>query len=289
MYQLRTVLIDSNSDKFINIIIKTFIFNETALKNIEYLQLINSILHFILSLYTIITESETSNQFPSRTIIFTPLQIKRLIQWKLEENGETHIFDRLKISIEEMKNVEKMEIDNENSEPVENMDQIIDNSCKEMYDLVLKNINNILDYINTEVPVEENSNTSSSDFAATSEPVLPQVEGIVTQFTLRQFYVDVQDADERLSYNYWMIPPSTRDIDEHIKVEQIPCDLNDLIRTCLSNETNITSECKRLLHLSASPQAARERTTTAPCYRARRVEVEPSTGRPEKKVFSKLL
>lgn len=236
-----------------------------------------------MSLFTILSETDgSSNLLTFRTIMFTPIQIKRLIQWKTEENCDTHILEHLKKIVEDAnKNVDKMEIEDEDPDP------IVDDSVKEMYELILKNINSILEYINAELPVEENSNTSSSDFASSSEPMLPQVEGIVTQFSLRQFYIDVPNADERLSYNYWIIPPSTRETDDQTKVEQIQCDLNELIRTCLPNETSITSECKRLLHLSASPQAARERTTTAPCYRARRVEVEPSTGRPEKKVFSK--
>lgn len=284
MYQLRSILLDTNSEKLIKIITKFFVPNEKHLKNPINLQLISSILDLLYSLITLSLDIDSNNtQFPIRTITLTPVQMKRLIGWNLDDSNQKHVFETLKNEIEIIKNEEKMEFDDGKDEdpeiPIENN--------REIYDLILKNISHIVDYIKTDVHIEENSNTSSSDFA--SEPTLPQVEGIVTQFSLRQFYSVVSGVDERLSSNYWFVPSTARYIDEQIKLEQVSCDLHELIKTCLPNETNITSECKRLLHLSASPQTARERTTTAPCYRARRVEVEPSTGRPEKKIFSNLI
>lgn len=55
-------------------------------------------------------------------------------------------------------------------------------------------------------------------------------------------------------------------------------------------ETNLANDCKRLLHLSASPQSVRDRTQTATCFRTRRVDLEQgaaagSAARPDKKIY----
>ncbi|XP_055539648.1 protein virilizer [Wyeomyia smithii] len=112
---------------------------------------------------------------------------------------------------------------------------------------------------------------------------LPQAEGIVTQYASRSVFIISEEFEDQLKASYWL---SFSPCDEDIEREQIPCDLQELAKTCLAGDINLTSDCKRLLHLSASPHSNRDRVTTAPCFRTRRVEVEPSTGRPEKKIFA---
>ncbi|XP_058835151.1 protein virilizer [Topomyia yanbarensis] len=116
----------------------------------------------------------------------------------------------------------------------------------------------------------------------TVEP-LPQAEGIVTQYASRSVFIISEEFEDQLKASYWL---SFSPCDEDLEREQIPCDLQELAKICLSGDINLTSDCKRLLHLSASPHSHRDRVTTAPCFRTRRVEVEPSTGRPEKKIFA---
>lgn len=130
------------------------------------------------------------------------------------------------------------------------------------------------------------------------EPPFPQSEGLVTQFSMRTLFTIVSqncngtDVFEQFTTNYWYsksIPNRFDDIaanDIHVPItDSVSCDLNEMIKTCLPSDWNLLLDCKRLLHLSASPQSTRERTTSAPCFRTRRVEVEPSTGRPEKKIY----
>lgn len=127
--------------------------------------------------------------------------------------------------------------------------------------------------------------TASDAFAEVS---LPQADGIVIQYTSRQIYTVTSALGDRkhlLERNYWLNSPNYDE--EVVDMEQIPCDLTELARTCFTSDTNLISDCKRVLNLSVSPQANRERTVTAPCFRTRRVEVEPMTGRPEKKIYSK--
>ncbi|XP_058444919.1 protein virilizer [Malaya genurostris] len=112
---------------------------------------------------------------------------------------------------------------------------------------------------------------------------LPQAEGIVTQYASRSVFIISEEFEDQLKASYWL---SFSPCDEDLEREQVPCDLQELAKMCLSGDINLTSECKRLLHLSASPHSHRDRVTTAPCFRTRRVEVEPSTGRPEKKIFA---
>lgn len=128
-----------------------------------------------------------------------------------------------------------------------------------------------------------------------SEPPFAQSEGIVHQYSIRPIYtlskyLNGPMSAEQLTTSYWCSRSSPSRLDDPVDIveptfDTMPCDLLEVVKTCLPSETNLTSDCKRLLHLSASPQSNRDRTTTAPCFRTRRVEVEPMTGRPEKKLY----
>lgn len=128
-----------------------------------------------------------------------------------------------------------------------------------------------------------------------AEPSFPQGESIVTQYTMRPIFnvttgeIKSTDFPEQLTTQYWYshLTANRFDdlIDSHPHMDSIPCDFIELIKSCLLPETNLTNDCKRLLHLSSSPQSNRASTTSAPCFRTRRVEVEPTTGRPEKKLY----
>lgn len=140
--------------------------------------------------------------------------------------------------------------------------------------------------------IAANSNKELLQNSPAGEPVFPQGEGIVTQYTMRPIFTVISSDNnlltDQLTTNYWCSKPSPLRFDdgnETLTTDTISCDLIEMIKTCLPLETNLTSDCKRLLHLSASPQSNRERTTSAPCFRTRRVEVEPTTGRPEKKIY----
>ncbi|KAH8299515.1 hypothetical protein KR044_002164 [Drosophila immigrans] len=147
----------------------------------------------------------------------------------------------------------------------------------------------------TETPVEgePNSAAGSSNAGVTGplnvEPYLPQAEGIVTQYEARPIFTRFCATAEnaQLTARYWLEPlpiEVIEDMNEPL-YERIACDLTDLANACLNPDLNLTGDCKRVLHLSGSPQSNREMTPTAPCFRTRRVEVEPATGRPEKKMF----
>ncbi|XP_069965070.1 protein virilizer isoform X1 [Bactrocera oleae] len=131
----------------------------------------------------------------------------------------------------------------------------------------------------------ESEDDNSAIGAHVTEPTLPQSEGIVMQFAARPIFVEVDAAadEPQLLARYWL-QVDCIDWDDG-KYERVACDLTELAAEYLASETNLTTDCKRVLHLSASPQSNRERTPTAPCFRTRRVEVEPSTGRPEKKIY----
>lgn len=113
------------------------------------------------------------------------------------------------------------------------------------------------------------------------EPALGLTDGIVQQFSGRQLYRIADHFDRHHEFG----PRVQIDVCKEGPTSMVICDLAEVIKGSLSLDTNVTAECKRLLHLSASPQSARERTQTAPCFRTRRVEVEPTTGRPDKKIY----
>lgn len=171
---------------------------------------------------------------------------------------------------------------------------------------ILFNLNNVLKQLDIGVASIAATATTHNDAlqdSPTPEPSFPQsIDGIVAQYSQRSLYTLVSDEiaatsyAEQLTTAYWCAKPSPSRFAEEENPqpapqqqpgEMVPCDLIEMIKLCLPPETNLSSDCKRLLHLSASPQSNRERTTSAPCFRTRRVEVEPSTGRPEKKIYSR--
>lgn len=169
---------------------------------------------------------------------------------------------------------------------------------------ILFNLNNVLKALTAGIAsIAASANGDSAQGSPAPEPSFPQADGIVAQYAQRPLYTVVCDEIAATSYAdqlttaYWCAKPSpSRFVDDDNQqttsqpqqpiADMVPCDLIEMIKLCLPPETNLSSDCKRLMHLSASPQSTRERTTSAPCFRTRRVEVEPSTGR-EKKIYSR--
>lgn len=170
---------------------------------------------------------------------------------------------------------------------------------------ILLNTNNVLKLLDNGLASITAATNDNLQKSPAPEPNFAQTEilGIVDQYAQRCLYKIISDESaatnfaEQLTTTYWCpkISPC-RFVDYDVQQtthphqqpgDTVPCDLIEMVKLCLPAETNLTSDCKRLLHLSASPQSHRERTTSAPCFRTRRVEVEPSTGRPEKKIYSR--
>lgn len=166
---------------------------------------------------------------------------------------------------------------------------------------VLFNLKNILIVLDE---ASKNAATVRDSLPESSEPpAFAASEGIVSQYAIRRIYAVAKYINgsvnaEQLTTTFWCSRPSPLRLEDAVESsaavtttdlpvthDATPCDLLEVAKTCLPPDTNLTSDCKRLLHLSASPQSNRDRTTTAPCFRTRRVEVEPMTGRPEKKLY----
>lgn len=129
---------------------------------------------------------------------------------------------------------------------------------------------------------------SATEAVASSEHehALKQAEGIVTQFSSRVAFAPTENIED-LTIDYWVLN-GREDEEADLKETVVQCDLDELVRQCLHPDTNISSDCKRLLALSSSPQSSRDRNVPGLCFRTRRVEVvDPIPGRPEKKIFSK--
>ena len=212
---------------------------------------------------TVAVDQLTSNTNQiRRSIKFSSTELANILDFKA---GEEHVLLKL-----------KKELNASPESPIEPtidpVDSIVVDSSSEFKELK-ENLNFILNVLET-----ESEATTSTD----TEVSLPQAEGIVTQFALRVSHTIVtENIDEQLIHSYW------NEELEDSPLDQVECDLTELIRTCLPHDTNITADCKRLLNLSASPQTTRDRAQMGLCFRARRVELEPTTGRPEKKVFGK--
>lgn len=169
---------------------------------------------------------------------------------------------------------------NEKIHPLRELKQIINDNILDNLPIFDNDLRDILD--NLLKKLEESIETA--DLQEILEPSLPAATGIVKQFSTRAIFILIDDYNETYHANYWLNEDDNSCVLDALE-DIVTCDLTDVIKTYLPTDVNITSECKRLLHLSASPQSNRERTTTAPCFRTRRVEVEPTTGRPEKKIY----
>ncbi len=211
---------------------------------------------FLSSLIDLFMSFTTTNEQTHRQLSLAPSDLASILSWPTKNLNELyHPLEQLKTAIEPL-----------------NTDKSLDE--------ILNKLNNLFNVLNLK---------SIGDAPDLTEPVHPLPEGIVVQFSERPVYQLIDDNPEMnplIQSNYWLGYPSLLDKVD-CDVELIACDLCELAKTSLPIETNITSDCKRLLHLTASPQSNRERTTAAPCFRTRRVEVEPTTGRPEKKIYGK--
>ncbi|XP_053961859.1 protein virilizer [Anastrepha ludens] len=232
--------------------------DQTPITSIE---LLISFLHSLIYIAEYLQQQQT---IPIRTIKWSDSQLSLLLGF--QKNTQPNLMQRLSAAHTKCKNNTPTQIKVEDD---------ITSASK-----LLSEITTQLEALDDVVVAE-----SEEDAALASEPVLPQSEGIVMQFAARPIFIefDVSAGEEQLHARYWL-QAATLDLDDD-KYERVACDLTELAAECLSPDTNLTSDCKRVLHLSASPQSNRERTPTAPCFRTRRVEVEPSTGRPEKKIY----
>ncbi|KAL9875673.1 VIR_N domain-containing protein isoform 2-T2 [Glossina fuscipes fuscipes] len=196
----------------------------------------------------------------------------------------------LKLSPNELACLIGFKADNEKTNLMQRILAILQHHKEEVNDTLRNDIQQLKELM-CGVDVKASAHSMElEDVDIIGEPVLPQTESIVTQYDGRPIFCTYEPIsdDEQMSASYWLRTLCINDFpaeDFNIQYERVVCDLSELAQECLASETNLSSECKRVLHLSGSPQSNRERTPTAPCFRTRRVEVEPSTGRPEKKIF----
>ncbi|XP_059613836.1 protein virilizer [Phlebotomus argentipes] len=276
---LRTMLLMSEHDVMINLLYIEFVKRKTSVAGIlkklvanftenvdQNRGVIETLIDFLRTLFIIEDVDDSENQLiPPRTLILSGNQLASMINWTSEAN------DKDKTDAEE--EVHALVV----LQKFLNQEEICE---KHQLEGMLENIRQIVEFIDK----ERDLSATDPVLEVNIDAALPQAEGIVTQYASRIIFDVSEGVGERLTVNYWLNSPvCSKDIVE--EMEQIPCDLADMVRVCLPPETNIVADCKRLLHLVVSPQTTRERPIAAPCFRTRRVEVEPSTGRPEKKIF----
>lgn len=251
--------------------------NET----VEYHANLESLILLLRSL-TQIEPPQPMSPMPKRTLKLGAVELAQLLDFQIVPLDKPPVLQRILRVLEKYKAVA-------NEAAVNDLKQ-----------LVILNASR-LDHVDVP-PVatasNESTNESDANVATTGaaaavatgplsvEPYFPQAEGIVTQYEARSIFTRFCATAEnpQLTARYWLEPMPI----EMIQVpmyERIACDLTDLANTCLNPDLNQPGDSKRVLNLSGSPQSNREMTPTASCYRTRRVEVEPATGRPEKKMF----
>ncbi|XP_067632458.1 protein virilizer [Eurosta solidaginis] len=234
---------------------------------------LNSIEYFISFLYSLLNIADYLLQqqtIPNRTIQWSATEVSLLLGF--QKIAKPHLMQRFSAAYKKCKDKAPTQIKDENESI---------STSKLLEDITIQLEANDM------TPTAENDDDSGAAAATqTVEPTLPQSEGIVMQFAARPIFIELDAAadETHLSARYWL-QAACLNLNDQCKYERVACNLTELAAECLSPDTNLTSDCKRVLHLSASPQSNRERTPTANCFRTRRVEVEPSTGRPEKKIY----
>lgn len=244
---------------------------------------LQNVFALFLDFLQILHQSNSINYPSQHTISLSPSDLIIILSWNSKlfiETRDQHPLMQIKMKLEQLLMIN---IQNEEETVNEDSDTVIINDKKSSNIL----INEILIVLRKLLELLHENISIVKDWQEIPEPLFPHGEGIVAQYAGRPVYQLIDNVEnvnmERLETSYWLGRPSPpRDQNN---IEQITCDLSELMKTCLSTDTNIIADCKRLLHMSASPQTNRERTVAAPCFRTRRVEVEPSTGRPEKKIY----
>lgn len=130
------------------------------------------------------------------------------------------------------------------------------------------NVNKLIERLDASNTILLNANKDALHIdSPATEPAYPPCENIVAQYSMRTIYtlapVDFKAAEypEQLTIPYW----STNRLDEfegQLVTESVASDFLEIVKAYLPADTNLTIDCKRLLHLSASPQSNRERTST---------------------------
>lgn len=255
---------------------RVILHNET----VEYNANIESLILLLRSL-TQIEPAPAMSAMPSRTLKLGPSELAQLLEFQDVELDKPPVLQRILKVLEKHKAVA-------NEAALCDLKQLIALQASKQEQETQPTT-----AASVETPNEADANATSGSNVSTGplnvEPYLPQAEGIVTQYEARPIFTRFCATAEnvQLTARYWLEPlpiEVIEDMDEPL-YERIACDLTDLANVCLNPDLNLTGDCKRVLHLSGSPQSNREMTPTAPCFRTRRVEVEPATGRPEKKMF----
>lgn len=119
----------------------------------------------------------------------------------------------------------------------------------------------------TATTIAANANKEFLQNDSSIEPPYPTSENIVAQYSMRTIYtmapteLKAAEYPDQLTVTYWA---ATRfdEFDGAPLTEAVPCDFLEIVKAYLPADTNLPNDCKRLLHLSASPQTNRERTSS---------------------------
>uniref|UniRef100_T1G9Z6 Virilizer N-terminal domain-containing protein n=1 Tax=Megaselia scalaris TaxID=36166 RepID=T1G9Z6_MEGSC len=243
----------------------------------------------------ILSEHDITFYYLKKTLITRKIEYQSWITKVLdlhesgEHKGTLKSLVTLSMSIAELASIVGIENTEEQKDrPIKRIRDILQTSEDlTNKEALMQDIEDLMGKIETHL---ENPPTDLDHDILSDPPYLPQAESIVTQYSKRPLTVSLEtiDDDRTMRISYWTEPLSLNDMSEDMieQMEKVSCDITEVISSCLPSETNLASDCKRILHLSASPQSQKERLTTAPCFRKRRVDLDPiPQSRPDKKMF----
>lgn len=88
------------------------------------------------------------------------------------------------------------------------------------------------------------SEPSTDSKETPTEPVLPDPEPLLVQFSGRLIFTSADACDERLTIRYWLSLPH-----EESENENIPCDLSEIARQYLPQDFSIVREIEKLCRI----------------------------------------
>ncbi|RZB40500.1 virilizer, partial [Asbolus verrucosus] len=211
-YHLREQLIKKN-DLFgviLNKLAKSF-----SKDNAECLSTLNTLVEFI-RVCTATEEVDASLLYTPRKMKMSLTEIKALVGWKNDSNGseEKHPLILLEEILKKLKDEEIT------------------------FESLLEGVSAVIKLLHSD---------SSDGKEPSTEPILPEPEILLVQFSGRLIFSSSDVCDERLTIRYWLSIPN-----DESENENVSCDLAEVARQFLPQEFNVAREIEKLCRICPS-------------------------------------
>ncbi|KAL3285082.1 hypothetical protein HHI36_019206 [Cryptolaemus montrouzieri] len=184
--------------------------------NPECVSVLNTLMEFFC-VAVVIEDVVGPLSYSPRTMKLSLTELKSLIVWKDEKKEAKHPLETLKESLQGVAAEDTT------------------------FEGLLEKLSSLVSLL---------SNDQTSDTEETySEPILPNPESLLSQFSARVVYNCTDTFNERLTAEYWLSLPNEETDSE---IENIPVDLGEMSKQNISDEYNLIHEIEILCRISSA-------------------------------------